>query len=43
MKKLFALFLLSAIGIAFYACSTTCGLPPEDARGNPSVIQYPNK
>jgi len=43
MKKLFSLVLLSVIGISLYACSTTCGIPPKDAQGNPTVIQYPGK
>jgi|GEM_PF-3893962 len=42
MKKLFVLFLLSSIGVCLYSCSTTCGVPPKDARGNSTVIQYPN-
>jgi hypothetical protein len=43
MKNLFAFLLLAFIGIVLYSCSTSCKVPPKNAQGNPTVIQYPNK
>jgi hypothetical protein len=43
MKKPFTILLLAVIGIFLYSCSTSCKVPPKDAQGNPTVIQYPDK
>jgi PBP1b-binding outer membrane lipoprotein LpoB len=43
MKKLFTFSLLLLTGLFLYSCSTSCKVPPKDAQGNPTVIQYPDK
>jgi hypothetical protein len=43
MKKSITFLLLAVTGIFLYSCSTSCKVPPKDAQGNPTVIQYPNK
>jgi hypothetical protein len=43
LKRTTVILSLFIAGTILYSCSTTCGVPPKDARGNPTVIQHPNK
>ncbi len=43
MKKIIIALVVIVSCVAVHSCYTACKVPPKDEKGNPTVIQHPNR
>ncbi|HEY3278603.1 MAG TPA: hypothetical protein VGJ94_18445 [Syntrophorhabdaceae bacterium] len=43
LKMTIVVLLFLTFGMTLCACSMSCRMPPKDARGNPTVLQHPDR